>query len=118
MLKLTFILILLAAGIIIPARFIVEYNSFMKEGIVSGLQSCKSDDECIWVATGCCDCEYGGGEMLVNENKEMLFNLLLKPLCLGENSCDGDNLCHAEDVFCDKTCKFGEKTYTKPLLSR
>ena len=118
MVKFTLTLLFIAALFIVPARLAMTYSGFVREGVFEGLQSCKADDECIWVSTGCCNCNQGGGEVLINKDKEKTYNLLVKPICLGEQVCSSENLCHAEEVFCDKTCKFGERTYTKPLLSR
>ena len=116
MIKLALIFLAAIAVIIIPLRFAVSYGGFFQEGVFSGLQSCDDDEDCLWVPTSCCDCTEGGGEMLINGEKELIYKLLVKPFCLEKQACGGTNSCHSQEVFCDRTCKFGERTYTKPLL--
>lgn len=118
MLKITFTIATIIAVSILGLRFAMTNFSTLNEGIMEGLQSCRVDSDCIWVARGCCGCGTGGAEMLINKDKELLFKLLVKDFCFDQPSCSGENACHAETVFCDRTCKFGERIYDKPLLLR
>jgi hypothetical protein len=117
MLKITFTVAVIALLLLLPLRFAISSGGFFRDGIIEGLQSCKKDSDCIWAQKECCGCDLGGSEMLINKDKEFLFKLLIKDICIGEVSCVGEYNCHDEDVFCDRTCKFGQKTYTRPLLA-
>ena len=116
MLKITIIVAILAALLILPLRIGVSSGGFFRDGVIEGLQSCSQDSDCTWVSTSCCECFEGGSEMLINKQKEWMFNALVKDVCLGEQVCNTENYCHNEEVYCDRTCKFGTKTYSKPLL--
>lgn len=117
MLKITVTILIISALLLLPLRFAISTGGFFQDGIIGGLQICKRDSDCIWVPTGCCPCNIGGREMLINKEKELIFELLIKEICVGEQSCAGENYCHDERVFCDRSCKFGKKTYTRPLLT-
>jgi hypothetical protein len=117
MIKITFIIVFTVGLIAFASRYIVSTSGFMQEGIMESIQSCKYDEDCIWTPTGCCGCEDGGGEIVINKDKESFYKLFIKSICFGEQTCSGENMCHAEEIFCDKTCKFGERTVTKPLLA-
>ena len=116
MVKITLTLAVLAAIILVPLRFAISSGGLFRNGIVEGIQACKQDSDCIWVPTGCCACDAGGNEMLINREKEWIHNLLVKDVCVGDQYCTEENYCQDQNVFCDRTCKFGKKTYTKPLL--
>lgn len=118
MIKATLLILAIIALLLFPLRFAVANSGFFREGIIEGLQTCRNDEDCIWVPTSCCDCDAGGSEMLINRQKETMFNILVRPICLEEPICTEENLCHNQEVFCDRTCKYGERTYTAPLLSR
>lgn len=118
MFKISFAIVIIAVILILPLRFAITTGGFLQEGIIDGIQSCKVDSDCTWAPTGCCNCEVGGGEMLINKNKEFLYKLLVKEVCIGEQSCVGENSCNEAEVFCDRTCKFGKRTYTRPLLAQ
>lgn len=119
MTKLTIIIAVVLAVILFSIRFAISTSGFFQEGIMEGIQACRSNDDCVWVGTGCCSCESGGGEMLINKNNEFLFKLLIKDICLGEESCAGEYACHDYDlVHCAKTCKFGKREPNLPLLVR
>lgn len=118
MIKLTILLVILAALIILPARFVIAQGGFIQDGIMEGLQSCREDSDCVWAETTCCGCDQGGSEIVINKEKIWIFNLLLKPFCQGEQVCEGENACHNEQIYCDRTCKFGKKVYTPSLLVR
>lgn len=118
MLKIAITFSIITALLLLPLRFAVSTGGFFRDGVIEGIQSCKVDSDCIWAPTGCCDCYEGGREMLINKDKELLYNVLVKDICMGEQPCGEENTCHDEEVFCDRTCKFGKRTYTKPLLTR
>lgn len=117
MLKITLALVILIALAILPLRIGVSTGGFFRDGIYEGVQSCRQDSDCIWVPTGCCGCEQGGGEMLINKEKEWIYTILVKDVCFGEQYCSGEYACTEQEVYCDRTCKTGKKTYTKPLLA-
>lgn len=117
MFKITLVLVMLAVISILPLRIGVSTGGFFREGIIEGVQSCNEDSDCVWVPTGCCGCKQGGGEMLINKEKEWIYNVLVKEICLGEKYCSGTYACSDDEVYCDRTCKTGKKTYTKPLLA-
>ena len=48
---------------------------------LANYQSCTSDDDCIFVNNGCCDCANGGEEATINKNYVDEFN--------GEFDCEG-----------------------------
>ena len=112
------LLILSILLIFFAVRYAISKSAFFREGIMEGIQSCKTDDDCKWVESGCCSCSLGGGEALINKDKETSYNLLVKPLCLQEETCRGEDVCNYEEVYCDRVCKFGERIYEKPLLIR
>lgn len=112
------IALLTIAGFIFAIRYAISYSGFVYEGVAEGVQACKEDSDCIWVPMGCCSCDYGGREILINKDKEFMFNLLIKELCLEEQVCGGEDVCHLEDVYCDRQCKYGDRSYSKPILSR
>lgn len=118
MIKITVALAFLIALIILPLRFAVSNSSFFGGGFLEGIQACKVDSDCKWVDTGCCGCQQGGNEIVINKTQETTYKLLYKPLCLKEPNCSNKNACHAEEVFCDGICKFGKRVKKKPLLSR
>lgn len=120
MFKITFVVVGLFLLAILPLRLGITSGGFFRDGIMEGLQSCRQDSDCVWVPTGCCTCEQGGGELLINREKEWLYTLLVKEVCLGEQYCSGGYACTEENsnvVYCDRTCKFGKRSYTKPLLA-
>ena len=116
MIKIALLLLILAAAVIFPARFFIAQGGFIEEGVMEGIQSCRKDSDCVWAETTCCGCGQGGGETPINKEKIWIFNLLVKPVCQGEIVCEGENACHNEQVYCDRTCKFGKRVYTPSLL--
>lgn len=117
MLKVTLVVAIVAGLVLVPLRFAVSSSGFFRDGIMEGIQACKEDSDCVWAATGCCQCYEGGREILINKEKKWLFNLLVKDVCLEKEICKSENYCINEEIYCDRTCKFGERTYTKPLLA-
>lgn len=118
MVKLTFTIFVITGAILLATRYAILYSRFLNDGIMEGIQTCKSDDDCIWAPTGCCGCDEGGREILINKGKETTYKLLIKPFCFKEQTCPQKDACNYEEVFCDQICKFGKKTVTKPLLTR
>lgn len=117
-LKIVALVSLLVALVVFSARFAISSSSFLMDGVMEGIQSCNKKSDCTWVQTSCCGCSYGGEETVINKNNQRIYNLLVKPICLNQQDCSGSNTCHTEKIFCDRTCKFGEKTTSKPLLAR
>lgn len=118
MLKTVSIIVIVIAFFLVATRLAITSSGFLQGGIMEGIQACKSKDDCVWTPTTCCSCKQGGGEIVINSEKEWLYKALIKPICLGEQSCFGENACHYEEIFCDRTCKFGKPTFTKPLLTK
>jgi hypothetical protein len=118
MTKAVLVVIAVLAAVVFSVRFAVSSSGFFHDGVMEGLQACKTDEDCIWVSQGCCSCEEGGKEILINREKERIFNLIVRDICFGKEQCGSEDRCHYEDVFCDRSCKFGKRTYTKPLLMR
>lgn len=118
MLKVSFLIVFTIALIAFASRFVISTSGFMQGGIMENIQACKRDDDCVWVPSDCCGCQAGGGEIVVHKEKVLIYNLFVKPICLGEASCSLENACHDEEIFCDKTCQFGKRTVTKPLLAQ
>jgi hypothetical protein len=118
MIRFLYIFVFIIIGLLFIARYSIANSSLINEGVIEGIQACEKDEDCKWVITGCCACELGGKEMLINRKKETVYKILVKPLCLQEVVCKGEDMCHYEEVYCDKVCKFGKRKYSKPLLLR
>ena len=118
MLKIILILVILAALVILPARFLIAQGGFIQDGVTEGLQSCRKDSDCVWVETTCCGCDQGGTEVVIKKENIQIFNLLVNPFGQGEQIWEGKTACHNEEIYCDRTCKFGKRVYTPSLLVR